>query len=369
MGSILIYFIAFLISLIFIRIYERICDKADINEIESFNQKIYCRMLFLLSILPTVFIAAIRYDVGTDYFSYEMIYRYYDNGVFFLFKDLAVEYGYYLINYFSAVLFNDFYGVLLISASLTIGISFSAILKHRKHINVTFAMLIFYLLMYPPLLNGIRQLISVSIIMYGYSYIIERKLLKFALTVAVASLFHYTAVLCLPFYFLATRFKSRITILRRIAYYFLLISIIILMPILLDAVSELSIFSKYFSAYELGSDAKLLNQIILRLPILIPILVFSTALLKKNKELEFYYLIYFMEFVFIILGSYYVWAVRLTYYVMPSQIVLVPAIVKSVKNKYTKILLSMYFIIWYIIYFIYIFFIKGNDGIFPYHFR
>lgn len=365
MSSILVYFITFLLSVLLVKNYDKACNK--IVEIKSFKYKIQYIMLFLLAITPSVFIAARRSNVGTDYFVYEMIYNTYSSVDFIFFKKLAIEYGYYLINYFSASIFNDFHGVLFISATLTVGIAFAAIIKNRKFISITFAMLIFYLLLYPPMLNGIRQLIAVSIIMYGYSYIVERKLLKFILVVVVASLFHSTALLFLPFYLLVTKFNSKTYILRRVIYFILLIAGVIFMSVLLEAVSELSIFSKYFNVYVAGSDANLLNQIMLRLPIFIPLALFSSVLSKKNKELEFYYLLYFMEIIFIIIGTYYVWAVRLTYYIIPSQIILVPAIVRNIKNKNSRILLSLYFVIWYVIYFAYVFYIKGNDGIFPYN--
>ncbi|WP_445670081.1 EpsG family protein [Paenibacillus sp. FSL R10-2771] len=52
----------------------------------------------------------------------------------------------------------------------------------------------------------------------------------------------------------------------------------------------------------------------------------------------FYIYLVFLEILFIFVGAYYVWGVRLTYYTMSVQVILVPAIVRNISEKYKKLL-------------------------------
>lgn len=54
------------------------------------------------------------------------------------------------------------------------------------------------------MMNGIRQFISVCIILYFFDYIIERKFWKFLVILAIAMLVHKTAILWLPIYFVVS---------------------------------------------------------------------------------------------------------------------------------------------------------------------
>lgn len=50
--------------------------------------------------------------------------------------------------------------------------------------------------------SGMRQMIAMVIILFTYKYVIEKKLLQFVLIVFIASLFHLSAVVVLPLYFI-----------------------------------------------------------------------------------------------------------------------------------------------------------------------
>lgn len=365
MISIIIYFSAFIVSIFVAYKYQKLSTKLNKKKIFSHTNSIFWIGLI---VIPPILLATKRYGIGTDYFTYETIYNTYSYSNFIIFKKLAIEYGFYLINYVAARIFNDFYGVLLISSFITMIFIFAALNKFKSQLSLPFAFLVFYLLLFPPMLNTIRQLIAVSIIMYAYNYITEREIFKYIFWVIVASLFHYTALICIPFYFLGSRIKSELSIVKRITYYFMLVVTIITLPIILDVVLNIEYLKHYLNVYDLGSDAKIMNQIVLRLPILIPLMIFANKLIKTDRKYEFYYLLFFLELLFIFVGSYYIWGVRLTYYAIPSQIILVPAIVRNIKDKKSKLIACFYFIIWYIVYFIYVFLVKGNDGIFPYQF-
>lgn len=61
-------------------------------------------------------------------------------------------------------------------------------------------MLIYYLCFYSFSLNLLRQSIAMSIIFWGYNYIVERKPIKFCVSVVIAAGFHLTAAIMLLLY-------------------------------------------------------------------------------------------------------------------------------------------------------------------------
>jgi len=365
MASYIIYMGAFLISIWFSHQYQmselkRISSKPTIH----LSQYVWFVVVFASPIL----IATYRFGVGTDYFTYLSIYQGYSNLGFISPRHLSVEYGYYLINFIADYLFNDFSGVLFLSSLITLLFFFLSINKFKTQISIAFSLFILFMTLFPPMFNGIRQLIAVSVVMYAFSYIKKGGFFKFLILVVAASFFHRTALICLPLYFFVGGIETRLSSLKKIMFFLMLAGAIFLLPLIFDFLGAFSFFKDYFMNYEIGSDSKVINQILLRLPVLIPILINSRKLIENNNKYEFYIYLFILEILFIFVGAYYVWGVRLTYYTMTAQVILVPAIVRNISDKNKKLLLSFYFICWYIFYFIYLFSLKGNDGIFPYRF-
>lgn len=54
------------------------------------------------------------------------------------------------------------------------------------------------------MMGGIRQFFAVCIVLYGFNYLIERKMIKFISLVLIASLFHVSALIWIPVYFICT---------------------------------------------------------------------------------------------------------------------------------------------------------------------
>lgn len=54
------------------------------------------------------------------------------------------------------------------------------------------------------MMGGIRQFLAVCIVLYGIDYLIERKTIKFLILVLIASLFHISAIIWIPIYFICT---------------------------------------------------------------------------------------------------------------------------------------------------------------------
>jgi len=74
--------------------------------------------------------------------------------------------------------------------------------------NILFSIIIFIALYYAYAFFLLRQVIAMGIIVYSYKYIRDKKIIKFILTVIVASLFHGTALIFLIAYPICNYIKA-----------------------------------------------------------------------------------------------------------------------------------------------------------------
>lgn len=154
------------------------------------NQSLY----LLCSYLTLLFLSAFRdINVGTDTEAYEAIFYQivnYNNEL------LRVEYGWIFLNEIILFLGFDFRGVIVLSSFLTLTLIFLVVKKYSY--NPMLSISLFYLLyFYFFSLNITRQLIAVSIVLFGIVLILRGKKNLFFLSVILASFFHQSAFIAL----------------------------------------------------------------------------------------------------------------------------------------------------------------------------
>lgn len=149
----------------------------------------------LFSFLSIFLLSALRVDVGIDYPSYA---SWFDN--LYTFESAYFEPGFttmiQIIQYFTL----DSQWLFIVSSAITLSFIFISAKKYSP----MFALSIFLFCTMGFLshsLNLTRQFIAISIVLFAYGYIVDKKLLKYLTTVMVASLFHKTALIMLPVYF------------------------------------------------------------------------------------------------------------------------------------------------------------------------
>lgn len=158
----------------------------------------------LLVIIPPALLATFRYNIGYDYGSY--ITGYY-NSFNVTYKSIIEGYepgdpiAFYLISKF-ATMFNSerVYLMLLALFSLVPGVIY--ILQEWDNSDIQ-PMIMFVFLFSPFIFSfsACKQGIALSFLMLSLKYVYDRKLIKFALCVAVAFLFHSTALVFVFVYF------------------------------------------------------------------------------------------------------------------------------------------------------------------------
>ncbi|GAA4785388.1 EpsG family protein [Olivibacter ginsenosidimutans] len=155
--------------------------------------------ILALFYLVLLFFAGFRYQIGNDYDSYVQIYgEIAATGPF----STYVEPGFGLICYALNQLGFAYQSMFFLFAAITLLLMFHNIITYAK--NPYLALMLFILLpnYYFNLLCVVRQFLAISIVFYGVKYIMNRQFVSFLLTLLVACLFHKTAIILLPFYFI-----------------------------------------------------------------------------------------------------------------------------------------------------------------------
>ncbi len=189
---------------IFFLVFNLILIKA--SQSGMFSER-FKKVFFVLFCLNVILFGCLRFDVGNDYYNYsERFYGIRDYDVFttpdyFIFKLLT--------NLFSSFE-NGYIGVIGVYYIFTV-ILIIRFLKKKDALLFGFFTLVTFGV-YFDILDRIRQLAALAIIIYSFDDIERENRKKFIIKVILASLFHISAIIILPFYYLAKINMSKSTI-------------------------------------------------------------------------------------------------------------------------------------------------------------
>lgn len=164
---------------------------------------------------------------------------------------------------------SDNHQILLIVTSLYIYLVMGwFIYKHSK--MVWLSVFLFFTLGYFDLsMSGIRQMLAIMTILISYQFIVEKKPVRFILTVIIASLFHNTAIIFLVAYPL-----SRYKLNKELIFMFIIVSLLMFVLFRPFLKIVIAIFPRY--SYYLGGsyiDDKARLGVVVELLIIITVLV------------------------------------------------------------------------------------------------
>lgn len=162
----------------------------------TLNRKAFWVPLFLLSIFAGIRSSKVGTDTGAyaDIFELNLDPRYYE-------FNPNVEIGYQYFEYILLHLTHNYYWLFLITAFFIV-YSFLLIIK-KYSINYLLSVFVYITLgIYTFFFNGLRQGIAIAICFLALPYLINKIFLKYLLFVFLASFFHISAWVMLPFYFL-----------------------------------------------------------------------------------------------------------------------------------------------------------------------
>lgn len=288
------------------------------------------------SVVPFFIISAIRYDVGTDFlWRYTADFENIANGI-----DVKnFELGFKLLIKLCLLFSKDVQLMFIITSLIVNVLIIWAIIKNSKNVYLSLVVYFcggfFFLSM-----NAIRQFIAMSLVLYSYKYIFEKKnIIFFVLSVLLAFFIHSSSLIMIILVAMDKRklLKPWLTI---------PISIIILIfgSYFFDFLGTI-MSSTRFSVYFVGKYAKgdiswvfVLYNLIIYAFISWGISVNKT----KNKEIEkedsFYYNMQTLALITTCMGSIHVLFSRIASYFMVFQIISIPYYIEKI--KYGKIMFN-----------------------------
>ena len=191
----LVYIIAIAIAVLFAGLYMS-ARAINTNNLASAILKRSAPIFLVGSFLALFLLSGFRVDVGIDYPSYvQWFYDIYNYDFSYFEPGFRAIIG--IIQIFSL----DPQWLFIVSSFLTIGIIYISIKKYS--FNPALSVFLFSTMGFlSHSLNLTRQFIAIAIILYAFNYLVNQKFWKYAAAVGVAALFHQTALIMLPVYFL-----------------------------------------------------------------------------------------------------------------------------------------------------------------------
>jgi len=234
----------------------------------------------------------------------------------------------------------DFQYVYMISAFISLFFTYKAFARKIEEISLPLCIFLFSTLFYLTLFGLVRICIAVGIITYAYRYIEERNLMKYSIYIIFATLFHYSAIIMLPFYFI---FKSnyldlskKSSIKKSLLSIGALVLAFVIVGYLLTKLQNISWIGRYFGYFE-GTSLRVINNAAGQYPLVILMFLFGSRI-KRNEKYGSLYTNMFITMIIFLVGSIFVSFTRLTYFLYPATYYLYACVVKYIENKNVRIL-------------------------------
>lgn len=329
--------------------------------IHTYNKKTPAYFFIIPSFLLLFFISTFRGDFTTDYKNYTNLFELYNK---YSFSELfnagfQNEIGFIYLNKIIGIISED---VTYFFAIMSLIILFGFFYHFKKYsVNLWLSVLMFITAgSYYASFNITRHIFAVAIVFVGSKFLYDRRFLKWVLVVILASLFHKTAIIMIPFYFILNfRINIRNWILIAIGS---VITILLFDDIVMFAQQHLY---EQYTEDSYGMWGQAITNVVLPLAFL----VFSLLNIKKlhpnnNKHRIWLNAVIFYAF-FNLLALQIEMVERLGRFFAPYALLLVPYILSRIQNNHLRFFYMMLLIATLILYN----YVILSDSVFdPYYF-
>ena len=292
----------------------------------NLTKKIY----FSILALQMALIAGLRsYNVGWDTRSYTGFFSRavnYDLGFIFT-NDVELEKGYVLLEYFTSKISTNPTVIFLIIAIFYCFSVGRFIYRNSKDPILSYVIFI-SMGFYTFSMTALRQTVAIGIILFSFEFVKKRKFIPFLLLVLLASTFHYSALVFLPFYFIGYKKFTR-------PYVLLTLSTIPLVFVFREQLfSILNQISGYgYSALEREGPTTLFVLLIL---VFIGGIIQRKSILNKAKDNTLYFNSTYMSIILATMAFIHPATLRSGYYYMLFLVLFIPEIIYSLSDKRIK---------------------------------
>ncbi len=339
MYGIAVYHIAFLLSsfLAFVSTKKIVCFSSKARQYSFLLG--FCYLIILL-------LNGTRDGVGTDYEHYTWVFNIARKGEVYA----IVEPGYWFIN----VLFKNFeYGhrfVLGLMCTMTY-LVFFLLAKEEKVIPLLIPFLFSFGFIFFSN-NIVRQSFAITLFIYSIRYIERKKFWKYLVSVLIIFLFHTSAILLIPFYWIG---KIR---LNKSYWIIMIFSSVIMYRLNIFHIvirSIASLIPKYKHFIGLAGHDEFQGGMGLSMILLI-FLGISVALFAKymqnNKRHQIYFNLFMIGICFSIMLFSSAYFYRFTFYLFYIILLLIPILIKNIEKKNMKRIVFTFFfflsLIWWV---------------------
>lgn len=234
------------------------------------------------------------------------------------------------------------------------------IYNYSKSAMVSFFMLI-PMMYFAFSLTGLRQTVAISVVLFSIDYMLKRRFIPFILLIALASLFHNSAILFIPAYFLPYKKIGN----GHIWAFVTAIPILYLLrrPIILFI--QQFLYSEYRIAAD-GSESSGWVTLFVYLLILVTALLFKNSIDRDDKNFILFFSMMYVGMCIQMFVPLQPNIFRVSMYYNIVSILLIPGIIMAQKDKEKKILAYMlFFAMMAIEYYMFTF---SSAGVNPYSF-
>lgn len=302
-------------------------------------------ILMLIAVLSVSILAGCRdYSIGTDVLVYgnqwfQNAVKYQSDPSLYLrwATSSSIGYFYALFNYIVARFTNNphwFYFWYSFAENIVI---YWAIRRNKDIISPFQGWLVYLFLFYNSTLNVLRNWMALAIVLWGFKYIRERKLIKYLITAYVAYLFHNSAYIALVPYFVNIFLqksendnqKLLVIQLKKLVIVFFTVITVILFSQIVNFLALIGVVNTRYQEYTQLSNGGgfLVHLIVLSLPVIV--LYMIQHKLKGNKNFELFEMYAFIMMILGVLNRQYTYLSRITLYFDVYLILSIPFVIKN----------------------------------------
>lgn len=304
----------------------------------------YKKSIIIFGSLLLLLVSGLRYYVGTDYINYMNNYFRYTTESFSSFLNL----GLFLVARMCSVTIDDYATWFFIMAAITVLPIAYVVVKYAAAPELS---ILFYVLLgcWHFSFNLVKQCAAASIVFLGYSALIKKNFKLWVIFCLIASLFHVTALLMIPLYFVSA---GNFTIKKSI----LIIIIGALVFRFYDALFDLAFFLKQgegivgqYSATR-NDSVNILRVLVNFIPITL-LLFFGKSINFQDKKVAPLVNMTMLNGALNLGAMQSIYLYRFCCYTNIFNILLLPIIIKSIERRnriiLVPIILIIYFVFWW----------------------
>lgn len=357
----IIYFLILTIATMLVYIYQRMSNFSLTPSSERMQRPLILSsslVPYVASFFVLLIPAAIRFNVGSDYMSYLEWFKGIATG-----EDTYFEPAFVFIIDMVAYMGLHPQWVFAFTSCITLLFVFLAIYKGSTNPALSvflFIAMAFYFISF----NIIRQFVGVAVVLFSFGYILNGKFIKYLLLVLGAGLFHMTAYIMIPVYFLLRFVRKKVT-------YLTIIASMALASLFKDNLMD--IFLSFYPIYQGREDflgRMIFSEIFIGIGVLSLLLAaFLVKTKKMNLKNDLDRIIFNVIFLSLSAHLLLAWIPainRLLYYIDILYVIVLPLLISRIPRRVYRILITTAIGGLLVIYLFISIYLNGSYDVIPY---